>query len=1117
MTGAKEALLASLPCVDLRQQCSHKHKTTAANFSLMVALWGKMRRVFLCLVRFAFYFVAQAQGSFAASSAEIAYVVEPFESISDRVFTTTYSDKGSINLSTIADAAFGTNAFRVDYEAVQTETWGGFVDFGTIASRAHSCIGATHMSLWYKVVKPQTSTLRCHLRVILLDDSDCALPMKCSDQQQLEHYYSFEYVLDDSRSEWRELRIELRGDTSSESPFWQTGWSGTAGNRMLDPGSIRGWKLEINIDSQGELGSSSSGSLVLDQLACIGSGELIGAAFRLKDQSFSDAVETGVWADNESETRVRRNQTNCEIKGGGLALNYTVHPSTSPEQALGFMHIAPDPGYYNLSQAERLSLSYAFGQAPSTGGELELQMTLLDMSDCELDCDEYPGLNLEHYRSFPCALDKASLTTGDATIALESSDSLENSLVLTHATEHSQHDMLDLSSIKGFSLTVTFDSFNNATVSGQIVLSNLLARTRDVSKAELAKDTGVDSTCIQEPDFRFNVNQVGVRRMEFVSRKCCQVCDASKDCLYALTDGIHCYMAPSLSSASVGVTGLTVSPANIRAFWMDDKYKRGDFCSLCECRKMDKTIDCRGRSLLILPKTFTPTEAAWEPEVLDIRYNPNLVLLGDSTLVSLSKSLRELRLPLSMRHLSYESVYSLPFLETVTWEVLGNETAVEQESINHHVANIITESSGFFGNVCCRPGTHIDLRVPSQGLTFCNMTPGTPGADSVYQPFVEYYDAQVLAVLQPSSGFMSEASESAEKCAEYCSIRDGCKYFSYDSRIKNTESSCFHLATTGTPSRVCCKAEDYADVDRTVPGWISGRVPVTRHELDNARVVIASSKDLVISKENNYTTEIVFALGSSPLRGAVWIRPILAAETEFAVSFVPDRVALYDDLSTFPVAVRLAIPDKDLVSNTFYVTFEVEACDSAFVSSGRLAAETMAKIDVVVEPPSSLRLPAVIVPLIAVLLVAAVYLYVDHKKRRAESVWIIQRSELVFRNPPEVLGIGTFGLVLLAEYRGTQVAVKRVLPPRNVPKESSSKTYPGPKQEAPLQWNNLSQGPSLGRSAKRQHARMKADFIDEMRLLSKLRHPCITTVMGKFSLLSCVIGLMSLKVVISYL
>jgi hypothetical protein len=121
-------------------------------------------------------------------------------------------------------------------------------------------------------------------------------------------------------------------------------------------------------------------------------------------------------------------------------------------------------------------------------------------------------------------------------------------------------------------------------------------------------------------------------------------------------------------------------------------------------------------------------------------------------------------------------------------------------------------------------------------------------------------------------------------------------------------------------------------------------------------------------------------------------------------------------------------------------------------------------------------------------------------------------------------------------FAGTQVAVKQVLPPgMNRPKSSvvftpKRKIHPAP---TPCQFDDAEQGrggtssktsPSetqldatilslaahvgllLGPESvavdaplfdKKQWHRHKSEFIAEMTLLSKLRHPCITTVMGK--------------------
>ena len=77
----------------------------------------------------------------------------------------------------------------------------------------------------------------------------------------------------------------------------------------------------------------------------------------------------------------------------------------------------------------------------------------------------------------------------------------------------------------------------------------------------------------------------------------------------------------------------------------------------------------------------------------------------------------------------------------------------------------------------------------------------------------------------------------------------------------------------------------------------------------------------------------------------------------------------------------------------------------------------------------AILIPSILVPLLVVAGVV-IYLYIERKKKQADSVWAVKVNELLFDDPPLIIGRGTFGLVLLAEYRGTQVAVKRVIPPK---------------------------------------------------------------------------------------
>lgn len=75
----------------------------------------------------------------------------------------------------------------------------------------------------------------------------------------------------------------------------------------------------------------------------------------------------------------------------------------------------------------------------------------------------------------------------------------------------------------------------------------------------------------------------------------------------------------------------------------------------------------------------------------------------------------------------------------------------------------------------------------------------------------------------------------------------------------------------------------------------------------------------------------------------------------------------------------------------------------------------------------TLLLPSIIVPIFFVGLLA-MFAYGKFKHTAADSVWKIGFRDLKFPATPEILGIGTFGVVIRAEYYGTHVAVKRVIP-----------------------------------------------------------------------------------------
>ena len=150
----------------------------------------------------------------------------------------------------------------------------------------------------------------------------------------------------------------------------------------------------------------------------------------------------------------------------------------------------------------------------------------------------------------------------------------------------------------------------------------------------------------------------------------------------------------------------------------------------------------------------------------------------------------------------------------------------------------------------------------------------------------------------------------------------------------------------------------------------------------------------------------------------------------------------------------------------------------------------------------------------------ALFAYLERRRKEADSVWIVDKSELIYDDPPEVLGRGTFGLVVAVEYRGTRVAVKRVIPPNDATTVAEIFDYDDDSAdedcEMPQRHNAARRRNSMGVasgslaslltkygstesygvSKPQSYAYLHGSFIEEMRVLSKLRHPCITTFMG---------------------
>ncbi len=187
------------------------------------------------------------------------------------------SDSTSYIVQTLdtAEKHDGAGAMHVEYHAHNIEGYGGFVKIEHVKAEAGYLDWSAYdsVSFWYNNVTPQDLTGRVHMRFELYDGSEVADTV--TDSNNMEFYYSFEYVLDEAPG-WHKFSIPLvdgRGDPNLDEwggeAFNRTGWAGIPGNDKLDPDKLRGFAFEFSINGSGE-GDIGSGAITLDQMELTG-------------------------------------------------------------------------------------------------------------------------------------------------------------------------------------------------------------------------------------------------------------------------------------------------------------------------------------------------------------------------------------------------------------------------------------------------------------------------------------------------------------------------------------------------------------------------------------------------------------------------------------------------------------------------------------------------------------------------------------------------------------------------------------------------------------------------------------------------------------------------------
>ncbi|CAB9524010.1 activated protein kinase catalytic subunit alpha-1 [Seminavis robusta] len=465
---------------------------------------------------------------------------------------------------------------------------------------------------------------------------------------------------------------------------------------------------------------------------------------------------------------------------------------------------------------------------------------------------------------------------------------------------------------------------------------------------------------------------------------------------------------------------------------------------------------------------------------------------------------------------------------------------------------------------------------------------GVAGRHNGFRPARSHFE---LRTMQQSAGFLRENEHGDWQCSRASTLYEGivCPHGYYKVKERDFLKQC---SQSGLPCgsghqcycRPCVKAYE---VD--VMQWHNGTIHQAGCDkmslcasVEQTRVATFRAYDNLERDGARFTAFMHVGHESKPLdvRNATGTNSSYAYEFEFT----HDEVGI--------AVLEVFANEEQIPESPFRVQIVPRNCEADFPGQRKVSTTVgdcecgSGHVEINGDCMPTTILAIIISSVGLVIACELLYCYLGYRKAKSDEVWQVNTEELHFSQPPEVVGQGAFGVVLLAEYRGTKVAIKRILPNRqpNVAKAKGSKgnlsieslaagkissnSEDSGDIEAPHDNASNSMDPNtdsvgfsrsdddedetdsdldfLGRlSAGRrrskwakwfpwldpngearynasilgsasgshnssstktvvaffcpwldEHARRKHEFELEMRLLSRLRHPCITTVMG---------------------
>jgi len=149
-----------------------------------------------------------------------------------------------------------------------------------------------------------------------------------------------------------------------------------------------GWKVRVSLMNTHQ---QADDILFLDHLACMGSGDLLGAAFRFEEDDDDDIdSSTCFYRYYDSPLAEEQSLVDLHSRDGSLTLNNTIEQTEAWGGFNDYQHLAPGASYYNLLAATSISLDYEILHPSTMPERAHLRIILMDGSDCLLTAQLNP-------------------------------------------------------------------------------------------------------------------------------------------------------------------------------------------------------------------------------------------------------------------------------------------------------------------------------------------------------------------------------------------------------------------------------------------------------------------------------------------------------------------------------------------------------------------------------------------------------------------------------------------------------------------------------------------------------------------------------------------------------